>query len=224
MRLSSRARVGLSWAAVLLALSACAPKPNGEAPHFQGNAGAGAALAQRVCAACHGLDGNGTSPEIPKLAGQYPEYIQKQLLAFRQGPGGKPKRLSLVMAPIAAALSTADIANAAAYYAGQPLAPAAARDRSRLALGAKIYAEGDPDRDLPACITCHRSTGAGIRPDFPRIGGQSPDYLAGQLAHWEDTRGHRGKLMSMIVPHLQPDEREAVVDYIAQLRPDAPQR
>ena len=30
-------------------------------------------------------------------------------------------------------------------------------------------------------------------------------------------RGKPGKLMTMIVPHLQPDERQAVADYISQL-------
>jgi cytochrome c553 len=206
----------------LLALAACELKAE-PTDGFAGDAAAGKALAERVCAACHGLAGDPVAPVVPRLAGQYPEYLQKQLLAFRTGPGGKPKRLSPVMAPIAAALSPSDIANVAAWYGGQPAIPAAARDPHRLELGRRIYLEGDPDRDLPACVTCHRPTGTGIRPDFPAVGGQSPDYLDDQLANWEARRGHPGKLMSLIVPHLAADEREAVADYIAELKPDRSQ-
>lgn len=207
----------------LLALAACELKAAPAGGGFAGDAVAGRALAERVCAACHGLAGDPVAPAVPRLAGQYPEYLQKQLLAFRAGPGGKPKRLSPVMAPIAAALSLSDIANAAAYYAGQPAGQGGARDPRRLELGRRVYLEGDPDRDLPACVTCHRPTGTGIRPDFPVVGGQSPDYLDDQLANWEAQRGHPGKLMSLIAPHLPPDERAAVADYIAQLRPDRSQ-
>jgi cytochrome c553 len=206
----------------LLALTACELKA-APAGGFAGDAVTGKALAERVCAACHGLAGDPVAPVVPRLAGQYPEYLQKQLLAFRAGPDGKPKRLSPVMAPIAAALSPNDIANVAAWYADQPAGFGAARDPRRLALGRRIYLEGDPDRDLPACASCHRPTGTGIRPDFPVVGGQSPEYLDDQLANWEARRGHPGKLMSLIVPHLAPDERGAVADYIAQLRPDRSQ-
>ncbi|HEY2660511.1 MAG TPA: c-type cytochrome [Caulobacteraceae bacterium] len=216
----ARPYVPLAMAALVMMQAGCNPIRPSNAPRFEGDAAAGQILAQKTCAACHGLDGNAVSPAIPKLAGQYPEYIQKQLLAFTPGPDGKPKRLSPVMGPIASALSKADMANAAAYFSGQTLVPSGARDPRRIMLGQKVYAEGDPDRGLPACITCHRPTGTGIRPDFPQIGGQNPDYLDDQLTHWEQTRGHPGKLMSMIVPHLQPDERQAVADYISQLRPE----
>jgi cytochrome c553 len=208
---------GLALAAA--ALAACQPRPTADGPTFEGDADAGKVVAQRVCAACHGLDGNATAPNIPKLAGQYPEYLQKQLLAFQDGPDGHPRRVNATMGPIAATLSTTDIANVAAYYAGLAETPASARDNRRLALGQTVFTEGDPDHDLPACISCHRPQGGGIRPDFPRIGGQNPDYVENELDHWEETRGHKGKLMSLIVPHLQPDERQAVADYIAQLRP-----
>jgi cytochrome c553 len=36
-----------------------------------------------VCAACHAADGNSTVPIQPKLAGQHPEYLVKQLLEFK---------------------------------------------------------------------------------------------------------------------------------------------
>ena len=32
-----------------------------------------------VCAACHGIDGNSAISANPKLSGQHPEYVYKQL-------------------------------------------------------------------------------------------------------------------------------------------------
>lgn len=38
-----------------------------------------------ACAACHGPKGNGMPAQFPRLAGQYAEYVQAQMLAFRTG-------------------------------------------------------------------------------------------------------------------------------------------
>jgi len=39
--------------------------------------------AKNVCSACHGVDGNSAITANPKLAGQHPEYLQKQLTEFK---------------------------------------------------------------------------------------------------------------------------------------------
>ena len=215
---TSRLAAALVAAAAAAGCSRPAPPASAGAPAFAGDAAHGGKIAQSVCNACHGAAA-AAMPQVPRLAAQYPEYIAKQLAAFRSDGGKKPIRTSPVMAPIAAALSPADIRDVASYFALLPPQPGQPRNPARIKLGQEIYTEGAPEHDLPACISCHRPTGAGIRPDFPRIGGQSPDYIDDQLANWMTTRGRPGKLMSMIVPHLQPDERAAVADYIAQLRP-----
>jgi len=168
--------------------------------------------------ACHGADGQGISPQFPNLAAQIPEYLVKQLKAFKTRTDGKPLRPSDVMTPIVAALTDDEFTDVAAYYAKLEPRAGAARDAARLELGRRIYTEGNPDEGLPACITCHRPSGYGIRPDFPKLSGQSAEYLDGQLANWMAARGKPGKLMTMIVPHIQPKERQAVSDYISQLR------
>jgi cytochrome c553 len=186
-------------------------------PEFAGNRTRGQEIAARACAGCHGIDGQGVSAQFPSLASQSPEYLVKQLKAFKVEGDGRSKRPSTVMAPIVASLSESDFNDLAAYY--WTLAPrmGVARDPSRLDLGRRIYAEGDPAEGLPACITCHRPTGGGIRPDFPRLAGQRAEYLDQQLATWLAVRGKPGKLMTMIVPHLQPKNRQAVADYISEL-------
>jgi cytochrome c553 len=94
---------GLGVFAMLVAVAAIA-----------GDAAAGKAKSV-ACAACHGPTGVSVNPMWPSLAGQQEMYVAKQITAFRDGMRGDP-----VMAPMAAALSDADIADLAAYYAAQP--------------------------------------------------------------------------------------------------------
>ncbi|MCF2949534.1 cytochrome c [Paraglaciecola aquimarina] len=65
-----------------------------------------------VCAACHGTNGISQIPMYPNLAGQKEQYLVSSLKAFRDG-----QRKNMIMAPMAANLSDADIENLAAYYA-----------------------------------------------------------------------------------------------------------
>lgn len=83
--------------------------------HAAGDVEAGKAKAA-VCAACHGVDGNGgANPLWPKLAGQHAPYLAKQLKAFKSGERKDP-----VMAPMAMPLTDADIENLSAYFASLP--------------------------------------------------------------------------------------------------------
>ena len=76
---------------------------------------AGAAKAKEVCQACHGMDGNSTVPDYPKLGGQRPDYLAKALRDYKSGA-----RKNAIMAGFAGTLSAADIENIAAYYSAQP--------------------------------------------------------------------------------------------------------
>ena len=76
---------------------------------------AGAGKAKEICQACHGLDGNSTVPDYPKLGGQRPDYLAKALRDYKSG-----QRKNAIMAGFAGALSAADIENLAAYYGAQP--------------------------------------------------------------------------------------------------------
>src|ERR1700743_458758 len=49
----------------------------------------GQAIAAQVCASCHGADGNSAGDAYPKLAGQHPEYLVKQLKDFKTQPGAR---------------------------------------------------------------------------------------------------------------------------------------
>ena len=190
-------------------------------PDFGGNIAKGREVAARLCSTCHQLDGKAVAPLFPNLAGQGPEYLLKQLKAFKAPTTGKPLRPSAVMTPLVAALSETDFVDLAAYYSSLPPVSGVPREPSRVELGREIYTKGDPAAGLPACVTCHRPGGSGIRPDFPRLAGQNPEYVSEQLTTWMSVRGKPGKLMTLIVPHLSAVEREAVADYVAQLHSDS---
>ena len=66
-----------------------------------------------TCGACHGMNGISPNDLWPNLAGQKEGYLVAQLKAFRAGERNNP-----MMAPMAAPLSDADIADLAAYYSG----------------------------------------------------------------------------------------------------------
>ncbi|MGH8668211.1 MAG: c-type cytochrome, partial [Burkholderiales bacterium] len=53
-------------------------------------------IAGQVCAACHAADGNSVAAANPKIAGQLPEYLHKQLADFKGQGGKKPVRESAI--------------------------------------------------------------------------------------------------------------------------------
>jgi cytochrome c553 len=76
----------------------------------------GEQLAQAQCAACHGKDFfSGVDPSYPKLAGQYPDYLEKALRDYQTGARKNP-----IMAGLAKPLTRADIQNVAAYLSRLP--------------------------------------------------------------------------------------------------------
>ncbi len=67
-----------------------------------------------VCQGCHGVGGNSTNPQYPRLAHQYEDYLIKALSDYKSGA-----RKNAIMNGFAAQLSDRDIQNLAAYYASQ---------------------------------------------------------------------------------------------------------
>lgn len=80
-----------------------------------GDATAGKAKSDQVCAACHGADGNSPSPEFPILAGQYRDYLVEALKQYQDG-----RRTNPIMLGIAKPLTAQEIEDLAAYFASQP--------------------------------------------------------------------------------------------------------
>ena len=166
-----------------------------------------------VCAACHAADGNSTIPLQPKLAGQHPEYLVKQLREFKDC-----KRNDPVMKGFATALSDGDMKNIAAWLHTQAPKNGFSKDKDLIALGERIYRGGIQERQIAACAGCHSPNGAGIPAQYPRLSGQHAEYTVKSLVAFRDGTRTNSIPMTQVAAKLNDREIKAVADYIAGLR------
>ncbi len=202
----------------LFAVAAFALLATGVAQAGDANAGK---TKSAVCAACHGADGNSATPIWPKLAGQGEAYLAKQLADFRTGAQseGKKGRFEPTMAPMAAGLSDADIADLSAYFASQKVQYAGVK-KEYVEAGRKLYTGGDASRGIPACTACHGGNGAGMAgAKYPALGGQHVDYTIAQLKAFRD--GKRANdpngMMQGVVKNMSDEQITAIANYLVGL-------
>jgi cytochrome c553 len=215
MRFIAQAAAAVAFGALATAAWAQAPAAAKADP------AKGQKIAGQVCAACHGAEGNATAPANPKLAGQVPEYIVKQLMNFKPGPNGrKPERENPVMTGFASQLSPQDMADVAAFYATQKLVPDTAKNKDSIELGQRIWRGGIVEKGVPACAGCHGATGKGLPAQYPLLGGQWSDYTEAQLVAWRSgaRANDANSIMRTIAAKLNDREIKAVADYAAGLR------
>jgi len=180
-----------------------------------GDAAAGKAKSA-ACAACHSVDGNSSNPMWPKLAGQHPKYLAKQLKDFKTGKSRK----DALMAGQVATLSSSDMQNLAAYFSSQKISAGKA-DEKLVELGAKIYRGGNSASGVAACMSCHGPTGRGNpMANFPSLAGQHAAYLEKAINDFKSsTRSNdAGKMMQNIAAKMSAKEIKAVASYIQGLK------
>lgn len=170
-------------------------------------------IAQKVCAACHGADGNSSISLNPKLAGQHPDYLFKQLTNFKEGI-----RVNAVMQGVVADLTKEDMLQLARYYAGQKQTLGKAKSNGVASLGEKIYRGGIAASGVPACAACHGANGAGIPKQYPRLAGQHADYALQQLRTLRTAERANAPIMTTIAAKMTDAEMQAVADYMQGLR------
>ena len=179
----------------------------------------GQSTATTICAACHAPNGNAIAPTFPKLAGQHYDYLVKQLANFKVQPGAQAAdRENAQMLGFASMLTDEQARDVAAYFAGQKLEPAAATNKTTFALGQQIYRAGVAAKGVGACAGCHGPTGAGIPGQYPRIGGQWPEYVEAQLTAFRQGVRKNNPTMADVAGRLSDSEIKAVADYVAGLR------
>jgi cytochrome c553 len=165
------------------------------------------------CQECHGESGVGLAPSAPKLAGQYADYIIKQLRDFQSGERKHP-----VMSVMAEALTDDDRADIAAHYSGSPLMQGEAVEED--AVARELYFRGDMSRNIMPCKSCHGETGKGkysATGCYPVIGGQHMIYLREQLRNWRkgERNNSSGGVMNVIARSLSDAEIEALSNFIS---------
>jgi len=167
------------------------------------------------CAACHNADGNSNSGEWPKLAGQHPIYLVKQLNNFKSG-----ERVNAIMNGMAAPLSEQDMDDLAAYYAAQTITPGEANP-DLVELGEALYRGGNLNSGVSACIGCHGPTGDGNpAAGFPSLASQHAQYIETQLKAFRSMQraNDPGQMMRNIAGKMTDQEIQAVASYIQGLR------
>jgi len=216
---------------LLLALAAgmftiCAPARAGEAaadkaPSAKLDLDKAAATAKNVCAACHGADGNSTTPVNPSIAGMPADYIALQLAHFKAGI-----RVNPIMQGMAAPLSPEDMAALGAYFSQQKPKGLGAKDPALVQAGQKLYRGGDATAGIPACAACHAPNGAGIPKRYPRLAGQHAEYTlaqlkafkAGERGNDKDGKDVNGRVMGSVAARMNDDQMRAAAEYVQGLR------
>jgi cytochrome c553 len=201
-----------AMATLVVLLAACT---NVERSRTLGNPSVnGKTIAQQVCSACHGADGNSTSPEYPRLAGQQPEYLIAQIKGFNQHT--RTDRLAQeVMAGMSRDLTEVQLSEMAVYFSRQKVKnDTAKRDASDT--GKSIYQKGLPEAGVVPCMVCHGVNAEG-NSIFPRLAGQHQPYLVKQLHVFRDTHGRPGTPMADVSKSITDADIQHLADYLSSL-------
>ena len=170
----------------------------------------GEALAmESKCSKCHGDNGVSEDYEDVNIAGMRPSYIYKQLRDYRD-----ENRDDRDMLKQTRDLDDQQMADLAVWFASQqPLAPAADRNRDPAIL--RLVYEGDPERLIKACASCHGRRGRGGQFDHPALAGQYPEYLLYTLTEFAegDRTNDIYARMRSIAEELTEKEIEGLAGY-----------
>ena len=171
------------------------------------------------CGECHGFEGAGNHIKFPRLAGQKPEYIVKQLHDFREGlrtnDGGQ-------MQKTATEVKEEDYPRIAEWFASQtPPWPKPTLDAPPdIARARQLSFIGDPD--VGACLSCHSATAPGLHDKAiiaPRIAGQRDYYIAKQLREYRAglrKGGDPGQIMTKIARKLSDADIVELAVFLSQ--------
>jgi cytochrome c553 len=171
------------------------------------------------CKTCHGLSGQGFrgSFPMPRLAGQQPEYLENQLQAFIDR-----RRTNPVMFNVAHVLSPSMLTALSTHFRDLNPKPLGGAPKDLVAAGKKIYEDGIPSAEVPACATCHGPDAKGADA-FPRLAGQLHDYVSKKLLNWNKERGQdpakpdTSAIMQPIAHNLTEAQVKAVAAYLSYL-------
>jgi cytochrome c553 len=194
---------------------ACAA--SGRAQEAAGRGGFEAKL--QYCKTCHGLSGQGYYGyfPMPRLAGQQPQYLENQLRAFSER-----RRTNPIMFNVAHVLSPSMVSALASYFNSIDPKPLGGAPHGSSGLGKRIFEDGLPESNVPACSACHGSDGKGQN-EIPRLAGQLYAYTVGQLTGWKQQRGQgtsvdTSAIMAPTAHNLTRPQVEAVAAYVSGLR------
>ena len=178
---------------------------NGKSLYELGDASRGIA----ACIGCHGDEGNSTVLIYPNLAKQHPEYVAKQLKAFKD----KTRDNNFAMTEFAGQLTENEIADVAAYLADTK-AVANVKAKQTVATAPISNAAIAGKTKAAACAACHGADGNALIPMYPSLAGQSAAYLAKQITDFK-TSARKDPVMAPMVAALSDEDIKDISAYFA---------
>jgi cytochrome c553 len=179
-----------------------------------------------LCQACHGNNGEGRSElASPRLAGQFAEYLDKQLHDFSH-----KTRISPPMQYVTDSMSDAQVMRLATFFATRKASPTASRKeetpagRKQGERGRILARVGDESLGVQACGNCHGPDGVGVQNAAPVLAGQRSEYLMRALKDWKTSlrMNDSGRVMAEVASRLGDADIAAVAQYFSGL--SAPMR
>jgi cytochrome c553 len=174
------------------------------------------------CKDCHGRSGQGYVGYLPmpRLAGQTTAYLENQLRAFAERR--RDRGLFLNMAKVHGVSPALRVALATHFRNINPR-PSGGAPMHLAAAGKKIYEDGIPEANIPACTACHGPEALGQGPN-PRLAGQLYPYLMTRLSQWRNEHSYEATdvdpsvTMARIAHNLNQSHMAAIAAYVSQLR------
>lgn len=173
------------------------------------------------CDACHSTDQEAKVFGIPYLAGQYPQYIVKQIDDYNTN-----RRRGHEQAPFPKNLSDESwdtISQRLSRVLYLPRMPEMNTEMLTLMRkGERLYASGDETSGAKQCVQCHGEKGMGRSKNislFPVLKHQDKTYLISQLQKYrkDERTNDQVSMMRGIAKTLSDDDILAVATYLAFL-------
>ena len=215
-----------SGAAIATNILAIVLSPAGQAADMGGHRFHKGALQAKIeyCTKCHGASGQGYhgSYPIPQLAGQQAQYLENQFKALSEHSRDNPISKKF-MVPVINSVGPDMQTAIAEHFSALKARPAGDGPKNLVAQGKKIFEEGEPDKNLPACSACHGTDGKGSN-TAPSLAGQMYAYTVAQLKGWG--KGYRSKdpaspenpnTMQPIAEGMTKEQIAAVSAYLSRL-------
>jgi len=167
-----------------------------------------------LCAACHGPDGNSTSPQVPSIAGQPALFLETQLVLFRE-----ELRKSEQMLPVVKGMKDAEIVKLAEHFSKLP-----AKGMESAPSNPALTKTGQEKAKALRCGVCHLSDFGGQN-QIPRLAGQRESYLEAEMRAYRDGKRTGGDtIMAATLYGVSDADLKALAHFLSRSRPAAPAR
>lgn len=181
----------------------------------------------QYCKDCHGQSGRGFpgSYPVPRIAGQTVVYLENKFGVITEHRRDNPTAKQF-MEPALGSVDAATRKAVAVYFNGLDPAPVGGAPKELMPAGKKIYTQGIPESNIPACATCHGPDAKGSDIN-PRLAGQLNRYTIKVMTNWsiinrehsKDASGKDSTAVKAPVEHnLTQTQIAAVAAYLSDLK------